>query len=333
MTAARSLQCAACSATYELGRQAGQCVCGGRLLVTYNLASLRDTFPKEQLLAAPASLWRYKSLLPVGGQPVTLGEGFTPLLRVRSLGAKLGFADLWLKDEGQNPAASSAARGVSVAVTMARELGANEFAAACSADEASALAIYAAAAGLKAHVFVPSDSSKANYVAAMAAGAVATLADGILDFAKTMEPYRIEGEKTIGFEIAEQFAWSLPDAIVFPSGNGEAALRKAFRELEELGWIDSKRPKTIAVQTGNRRSNVDAALELGRTEGIFASPECGACIAALRELLQSGELKASDRIVVLNPTSGFKHIELYGTRFIRAGGGEQDKLGGLILPR
>jgi threonine synthase len=222
---------------------------------------------------------------------------------------------------------------MSVAMTMAKALGATEFAVSCLPDAAPALAMYAAAAGLKAHVFVPSEISKTNYVAATAAGAIVTLADGSLDFAKVMEPYRIEGEKTIGFEIAEQFAWSLPEAILLPSGAGEVAISKAFRELEQLGWIEGKRPKIIAITTENRRANVDAALELARTEGIFVSPEGGACIAALRDLLQSGVLKASDRVVVLNPSSGFKHIGAYGTRFIRAGSGEQDKLGGLITPR
>lgn len=333
MTTARALQCASCSATYEPDAGLGGCACGGRLLVTYDLASLRNTFKKEQLLTAAPSLWRYKNLLPADGPPVTFGEGFTPLLPLRSLGAKLGYSDLWLKDDGRNPAASVAARAMSVAVTMARELGAREVEAACSPDEAGALAMYAAAAGLKAHVFVPTDISKTNYVAAMAAGAVVTLADGALDVAKVMEPYRIEGEKTIGFEIAEQFAWSLPEVILLPSGAGEVAISKALRELEQLGWIEGKRPKIIAIATDNHRANVDAALELARTEGIFVSPEGGACIAALGELLQSGELKANDRVVVLNPSSGFKHIEAYGTRFIRAGGGEQDKLGGLITPR
>ena len=333
MTTAPTLQCASCSATYEPDARLSSCACGGRLLVTYDLTSLQHTLKKEQLLGAPPSLWRYKSLLPAEGPPVTLGEGFTPLLPLRSLGPKLGYSDLWLKDDGRNPTASFQARAMSVAITMAKALGATDFAASCSPDAAAALAMYAAAAGLKAHIFVPSNISKANYVAAMAAGAMVTLADGALDFAKVMEPYRIEGEKTIGFEIAEQFAWSLPEAILLPSGAGEVAISKALRELEQLGWIEGKRPKVITIAADNHRANVDAGLELARTEGVFVSPEGGACIAALGELLQSGILKASDRVVVLNPSSGFKHIEAYGTRFIRAGGGEQDKLGGLITPR
>lgn len=350
MTAAYRLQCPICSAIYEPNAELGNCRCGGRLLVTGDFASLRNTLGKEQLLAAPASLWRYKSLLPEAGQPITLGEGFTPLLPLRSVATKLGYSDLWLKDEGQNPAGSFAARGMSVAITAARAFGVKEFAAACPADEASALAIYAAAAGLRAHIFTPSSISKTNYVASMAAGAAITLVEGSLadctrqasernraegwfDFPNAAEPYRIEGEKTVGFEIAEQFAWSLPDAIVLPAGYGEIALSKAFRELEQLEWIDGKHPKVIAAATENRGSSIDAALELTRTEGIFVSPEGGACIAALCDLLESGGLKASDRVVVLNPASGFKHSEAYGTRFIHVGGGEQDKLGGLILPR
>jgi threonine synthase len=295
-------------------------------------------------------MWRYQSLLPEGGQAVTLGEGFTPLLPLRSLGTNLGYSDLWLKDESQNPGGSFAARGTSVTVTAARALGATGITAAASVQEANTLAIYAAAAGLKVHIFVPAEISKTNYVAVMAAGADVTVVDGSLDdcrrqalkrnlaegwfdFASVTEPYHIEGEKTVGFEIAEQFAWTLPDAIVLPAGGGEAALSKAFRELEQLGWIDGQRPRIIGIAPRSRSASMDAALKLTRTEGIFVSPEGGACIAALHDLLQSGELKASDRVVVLNPASGFKHIEAYGTRFIRAGGGEQDKLGGLILPR
>jgi threonine synthase len=239
---------------------------------------------------------------------------------------------------------------MSVAVTAARALGATEFAVPSPADEASAMAIYAAAAGLKAHIFVPSDISRSNYIATMAAGAAISFVDGSLadcsrqasernvaegwfDFANVTEPYRIEGQKTVGFEIAEQFGWSLPEAIILPAGGGQPALLKAFRELEQLGWIDGKRPRIIEIRIENRRSCIDASIELSRIDGMFVSPEAGACIAGLRELLQSSALKASDRIVILNPASGFKHIEAYGTRFIRAGGGEQDKLGGLILPR
>jgi threonine synthase len=349
MTIGYRLQCPLCSATYEMDSHIGYCVCGGGARVTYDFASQGNTIRKEQVISGPASLWRYKSLLPIRGEPVTLGEGFTPLLPLRRLGANLGYSDLWLKEEGQNPAGSSVARGMSVAVSAARELGATEFAVPSAADEASAVALYAAAAGLKAHIFTPSDISKANYVAAMAAGAAINLVDGSLtacsreasernraegwfDFANVTEPYRIEGQKTVGFEIAEQFAWAAPDAIVLPAG-GEVAISKAFHELEQLGWIDGKRPKIMEIAIENRRSAIDAAIEFIRIEGIFVSPETGACIAALRDLLQAGELKASGRVVVLNPASGFKSSEAYGTRFIRSGGGDQDKLGGLILPR
>jgi threonine synthase len=350
MSSAHRLQCADCSATYEPQALDDCHACGGRLLVTYDFNSLRNLLRKEQLAAAPASMWRLHGLLPELGPAVTLGEGFTPLLPLRSLGASFGYSDLWLKDESLNPGGSFAARGTSVAVTAARAFGAAGFAAAASVEEASIQAIYAAAAGLKVHIFVPSDISRTNYVAAMAAGADVTLVDGSLedcreqaskrnategwfDFAGVTEPYRIEGEKTVGFEIAAQLAWSLPDAVVLPAGGGEAALSKAFRELEQLGWIDGKRPRIVEIAPGTRSASMDAALKLTMTEGLFVSPEGGACIAALGGLLESGELKAGDRVVVLNPASGLKHIEAYGTRFIRAGGAEQDKLGGLILPR
>jgi threonine synthase len=339
-------------------------------------------------------MWRYHPLLPAEpSEAVTLGEGFTPLLPLRSLGKKLGLEDLWLKDEGQNPTGSFKARGMSTAVTMARLLGAAKLAAPSAGNAASALAIYAALAGLEAHIFMPADVPQANYIECKAAGSAVTLVDGLIsdcgrivserknaegwfEVSTLKEPYRIEGKKTMGFEAAEQFGCV-----------GLIGMWKAFRELEALGWINSKRPKMIAVQaagcapiveafqqgrpssefwagahtvaSGLRvpkalgdflvlkairesggcatdvgdREMIDSGLELARTEGVFAAPEGGACIAALAKLLRSGFLKGTERVLVYNTGSGLKYLEAYATRFIRASGGEQDKLGGLITPR
>jgi threonine synthase len=186
---------------------------------------------------------------------------------VRALGASIGARDLWLKDEGQNPTASFKARGMSAAVTVAKKLGATRLAAPSAGNAGGALAAYAAAAGMEAHVVMPADVPQANYLECEAAGAHVTLVSGLIgdcgrivaersqtegwfEVGTLKEPYRIEGKKTMGYELAEQFGWELPDAIVYPCGGGVGLIGiwKAFGELEELGWIGPKRPKMIAVQ-------------------------------------------------------------------------------------
>jgi threonine synthase len=352
-------------------------------------------------------MWRYHPVLPVGPEDaVTLGEGFTPLLPLKKLGDALGLEDLWLKDEGQNPTGSFKARGMSVAVTMAQKLGAMRLAAPSAGNAGGALAAYAAAAGLESYIFMPRDVPQSNYLECKAAGAHLTLVDGLIsdcgrivserkqtegwfEVSTLKEPYRIEGKKTMGYEVAEQFGWSVPDAILYPCGGGVGLIGmwKAFNELETLGWIGSKRPKMIAVQAqgcapivqafeqGSESSAfwndaytvasglrvpkalgdflvlqavresggtaiaisdsdmIDAGIDLATKEGIFAAPEGGACIAALPRLVKSGILKRADRIVIYNTGSGSKYLEAYATRFPRRGGGEADKLGGLITPR
>lgn len=213
-------------------------------------------------------MWRYAPVLPANAEDaVTLEEGWTPLRRVPVLGAWLDAHDVWLKDEGRNPTGSFKARGLSCAVTMARKLRAGKLAIPSAGNAAGALAAYAAAAGLEAHVFMPADVPQANFVECRAYGARVTLIDGLIgdcgrivaeraqpegwfEVSTLKEPYRIEGKKTMGYELAEQFDWQLPDAVLYPCGGGVGLIGmwKAFGELQELGWIDSKRPKMIAVQ-------------------------------------------------------------------------------------
>jgi threonine synthase len=199
---------------------------------------------------------------------VSLGEGMTPLIRAARLGARLGADDLYVKDEGLNPTGSFKARGLSAAISMAVELGVRTVAIPSAGNAASALAAYAAAAGMTAHIFMPRDVPQSNYIECRAFGANVTLVDGLIsdcarivgegcaahgwfDISTLKEPYRLEGKKTMGYELAEQLDWQLPDAILYPTGGGVGIIGmwKAFAEMEALGWIDAERPKMIAVQT------------------------------------------------------------------------------------
>jgi threonine synthase len=213
-------------------------------------------------------MWRYDPVLPASREEaVSLGEGWTPLIEAEKLGQELGARDLWIKDEGQNPTDSFKARGLSCAVTLARKLGATKLAIPSAGNAGSALAAYAAAAGLEAHIFMPRDVPHANFIECKAYGANVTLLDGLIsdcaklvaerksregwfDVSTLKEPYRIEGKKTMGYEVAEQLAWQVPDAILYPCGGGVGLIGmwKAFDEMEKLGWIGSKRPQMISVQ-------------------------------------------------------------------------------------
>ena len=213
-------------------------------------------------------MWRYGPVLPPAESSiVSLGEGWTPLVRTRRLGARLGADALWVKDEGVNPTASFKARGLACAISMCVELGIRKVAIPSAGNAASALAAYAAAAGLESYIFMPSDVPQANYLECKAYGANVTLVDGLIgdcarlaaergpqegwfDLSTLKEPYRIEGKKTMGYEVAEQMDWEPPDAIFYPTGGGVGMIGmwKAFDEMEKLGWIGSRRPKMIAVQ-------------------------------------------------------------------------------------
>jgi threonine synthase len=244
------------------------CDCGGPLTVHYDLDEVRLNWRKDDLKSAIASMWRYAPVLPANAEEaVTLREGWTPLLRSERLGEACGAQDLWLKDEGRNPTDSFKARGLSCAVTMAAKFGIRKLAIPSAGNAASGLAAYAAAAGLEAHIFMPRDVPQSNFIECSALGAEVTLVDGLIsDCARIVaerkqregwfevstlkEPYRIEGKKTMGYELAEQFEWRLPDAILYPCGGGvgQIGMWKAFAELEKLGWIGAQRPKMITVQ-------------------------------------------------------------------------------------
>lgn len=255
------LECTKCGR--HISAEKPQTICpedGGSLYVRYDLNSIKAKFTRESLCARPASMWRYQEVLP-GDKPVTLGEGFTPMLpsRVNS--------NVYIKDEGLNPTGSFKARGLCAAVTMAREYGLKKLAVPSAGNAASALAAYCAAAGIEAHIFMPKDVPTANYVESKAYGANVTLVDGLItdcarmvgerkhaegwfDVSTLKEPFRVEGKKTMGYEVAEQLNWELPDAIFYPTGGGVGLIGmwKAFEEMEQLGWIGKERPKMISVQ-------------------------------------------------------------------------------------
>lgn len=264
------LSCSACGTEHSARELQTVCHrCGKPLYAKYDLAAAGRTLTKASLRDRPKTLWRYREVLPVRDDAyiVSLGEGGTPLLAAPRLGAKAGVPQLWIKDEAQNPTVSFKARGMAVAVSMALELGAKKLAAPSAGNAAGALAAYAARAGLEAHLFMPVDTPKANIIECEQTGAHVTLikglitdcgaevarrktAEGWFDVSTLKEPYRLEGKKTLGYELAEQFDWKLPDAIFYPTGGGTGlvGMWKAFAEMEELGWIGSERPRLYTVQ-------------------------------------------------------------------------------------
>ena len=268
MPKATHLECSLCHNRLEAGVVANLCTCGGPLLVRYDLENIRHRWKRREVANGPSNMWRYAPLLPPANESiVTLGEGWTPLIRTERLGARIGADELWVKDEGLNPTASFKARGLACAVSMCVELGIRKVAIPSAGNAASAMAAYAAAAGIEAHIFMPRDVPQANYLECMAYGAHVTLVDGLIsdcgrmvaergpaegwfDVSTLKEPYRIEGKKTMGYEVAEQMDWELPDAIFYPTGGGVGMIGmwKAFEEMEKLGWIGGRRPKMIAVQ-------------------------------------------------------------------------------------
>ena len=238
------------------------------LLARYDLSALQAAVKREDLNRREKSMWRYRELMPSPeSEIVTLGEGFTPLLPARRLGAEVGLSRLWIKDEALNPTGSFKARGMAAAVTMARLLGARKLAVPSAGNAAGALAAYAAQAGVEAHIFMPHDVPPANRQECELAGARVTLIEGLItdcsrvvaqrkategwfEVSTLKEPYRIEGKKTMGLELAEQLDWHLPDVIVYPTGGGTGLIGmwKAFDEMEQLGWIGPKRPRMVTVQ-------------------------------------------------------------------------------------
>lgn len=276
------LECSVCSRKYEAGKIWNLCECGGPLLVRYNLDRLRTTWPRDSLQTAPNSMWRYSPALPVeeDSHIVSLGEGMTPLLAATRTGKRIGANRLLIKDEGLNPTGSFKARGLSCAVSMCLELGLTRLAIPSAGNAASALAAYAAAAGIEANIFMPLDVPQSNFIECKSYGARVNLIDGLIsdcgrivgerkqaegwfEISTLKEPYRIEGKKTMGYEVAEQLNWQLPDAIFYPTGGGVGMIGmwKAFQEMEAMGWIGPKRPKMIAVQAEGCQPIVRALRE------------------------------------------------------------------------
>ncbi|HQR38522.1 MAG TPA: threonine synthase [Blastocatellia bacterium] len=381
------LECSACGTRRSHEGLAGLCSCGKPLLARYDLEAAADGFSRDDLAGRESSMWRYFEMLPAPAieSIVTLGEGWTPLLRAPRLGARFGLDRVWIKDEALNPTGSFKARGMSAAVTMACLNGAAAFAVPSAGNAAGALAAYAARAGRPSHIFMPSDTPRANVVECEYAGANVTLVDGLItdcgrivaerkdaegwfDVSTLKEPYRIEGKKTMGYEIAEQFGWELPDVILYPTGGGTGLIGmwKAFDEMEALGWIGSHRPRMVSVQAagcapivaafeaGERHATefpnahtvasglrvpraigdflildavrasggtaiavpdeelIDGVREIASTEGVFAAPEGGACVAALRVLAERGDVGRGDRVVIFNTGTGAKYLEALG---------------------
>jgi threonine synthase len=381
------LECAACATHFSAGRIYNVCTsCGKPLLVRYDLAKAASRMDRDALGSGRGGMWRYREVMPVEDDAniVTLGEGWTPTLHAQRLGKSLEMSQLYIKDESVNPTQSFKARGMSAAVSMAKELGVTKVAAPSAGNAGGALAAYAARAGMEAHIFMPRDTPRANVVECMLLGANVTLIDGLItdcgaevarrkdeegwfDVSTLKEPYRAEGKKTLGYELAEFFEWTLPDVIIYPTGGGTGlvGMWKAFEEMEQMGWIGNERPRMVTVQSAGcapivrafengerfaemfpdaetvasglrvpkaigdfmildaiRESRgtalavsdedlIAGANEIGAAEGIFAAPEGGACMPALRELIARGDVERDERVVLFNTGSGIKYLEAF----------------------
>ncbi len=282
------LECSNCSTRYDHKLVQTVCTqCGKSLLARYDLDAVSKALSPDTLREREGTLWRYKELLPVLDEKhvISLGEGFTPIRSLNRYSARFGLSDLRLKDESCNATGSFKARGLSVAVSKAKELGITEACIPTAGNAGSALAAYGAACGMKSHIYMPEDTPRINIDECLAYGADVHLVSGtISDAAKQMnaekgswfdmstlkEPYRLEGKKTMGYEIAEQYGWKLPDIIIYPTGGGTGLIGmwKAFDEMEKMRWIDARRPKMIAVQSSGCAPIV-RAFEAGATSSEF----------------------------------------------------------------
>jgi threonine synthase len=288
------LECAMCGQTLDADRLWNLCsTCNKPLLARYDLEAAKQAISPREIAGREPTLWRYRELLPVRDPryALSLGEGFTPLVHATRLGQAVGFDKLFIKDEGLNPTGSFKARGLGVAVSRAYELGVTALSIPSAGNAAGALSAYAALAGIPAHVFMPRDVPLPFVAECRALGAEVTLVDGLItdagrvaaeevrrfghfDVSTLKEPYRLEGKKTMGYEIAEQMGWILPDVIIYPTGGGTGLIGmwKGFGELEELGWIGAKRPRMVVVQSDGCAPMVKA-FEEGKE---FAEPWQGA---------------------------------------------------------
>ncbi|GCF08439.1 threonine synthase [Dictyobacter arantiisoli] len=376
------LACPRCQTVYDADTQAHLCQCGSPLLVHYDLEAAGKQMSKEQLRQREPSLWRYHELLPVRSPEhvVTLGEGMTPLLPLPRIGARMDLPQLYVKDEGTIPTGSFKARGAAVGVSRAKELGVKTLAMPTNGNAGGAWATYSARAGLAAYIVMPEAAPLITRNECAISGAHLFLVNGLIsdagaivgravkqyqwyDASTLKEPYRIEGKKTMGYEIAEQFGWQVPDVILYPTGGGVGiiGIYKALRELQQLGWIGEHLPRLVAVQAEEcapivkawqegkdvsepwanshtiafginvpkalgdflvldaiRQTNgcalsisdtdlLAAQADLAREEGLFVCPEGAATLVAARQLRQSGWIKATERVVLLNTGSGIKY--------------------------
>jgi threonine synthase len=385
------LECSRCRTVWKVDEPRSLCGdCGGVLLARYRLDEAARTLTAENLRDRRHDQWRYGEVLPGADGPVSLGEGLTPLHRARFLGQSVGLEQLWVKDESLNPTGSFKARGMSTAVTMALRLGIRRVALPSAGNAGGAAAAYGALAGLSVDLFLPVDTPRPFRLEATVHGASVHLVDGDIsvcgarcrergekegwfDFSTLREPYRLEGKKTMGYELAEQFDWELPDVILYPTGGGTGLIGmwKAFEELAQLGLLRTdRRPRMIVVQAdgcapivkahqdgaeeaedwpdpttyasglrvpsgvGDRlilqvvresggtalavsdREMAAGQLELARGEGIFAAPEGGALVPALRRMIQENEIGADERVVLLNTGSGLKYPKIPDLRVL-----------------
>ncbi|MFO7767503.1 MAG: threonine synthase [bacterium] len=380
------LACTRCGAEHDHTKLQGLCrSCGGPLYAHYDLDRAGRTLTPEALAARPWDIWRYAEVLPVEDEAfrITLGEGGTPLLASRSLGPGLGIEGLLLKDEGLNPTGSFKARGLCLAVSRAAELGAGALSIPTAGNAGGALSAYAAAAGMPAHIFMPSDTPSRFVEECRMYGAHVTMVDGYItdagqrakeemegtdrfDVSTLKEPYRVEGKKTMGYELFEQLGGRLPDVIIYPTGGGTGlvGMWKAFDEMEELGWVGRRRPRMVSVQAAgcapvvkafhggeedyeawpdpstmamglrvpaavgdveilkalrgsggtavavDEEEILEGVLELGSREGIYASPEDGAVVGALRRLEEEGFIEGDETVVAFLTGHGMKYAEL-----------------------
>jgi threonine synthase len=289
------LECSRCDARVDPSTPQTVCpTCAGALYVRYDLTSARGIAQRDKIGSAQedrswSGMWRYRSVLPAV-EPVTLGEGWTPMLPSRR------YANVFLKEEGANPTGTFKARGLALAITMARHYGINKVAVPSAGNAGGAVAAYAAAAGIEAHIFMPKDVPLANQVECIAYGAHMTLVDGLIsdcarivgerkekegwfDLSTLKEPFRVEGKKTMGYELVEQLGWEYPDAVFYPTGGGVGLIGmwKAFQELEDLGWVTGRRTKMIAVQAAGcapvarAYDQGEAASQMWQNAATFAS--------------------------------------------------------------
>jgi len=377
------LQCSSCGKIYAAEQIHTYCeVCPrGPLVAIYSTEGLRKTSIDQN----ERSMWRYMSMLPVFDKRnvVSLGEGFTPILNLKNTADKLGLLSLVMKDESLNPTGSFKARGMSMAISKAKELGIRKCIVPTAGNAGGAMAAYCAKAGMKAVVVMPSHTPAAFKHECEMYGAEVILVDGLIsdcakrvremnangeyfDMSTMKEPYRLEGKKTMGYEIAEQMNWMLPDVILYPTGGGTGLIGmwKAFEEMIEMGWIADRRPRMIAVQSENCQPIVEtwsgsqadasnykgkptlanglavpnpfaermilkvlkeskgrpisisdadilkAQKEVGRSEGLFVAPEGAALFEALKKMIVTNEIRANEKILVLNTGSGMKYANL-----------------------